>query len=222
MKYATVLGLGSIALAALAVQARLNPLLLWFSFDLAVVAVGYAGLGPRVFGKNPGGTLAPLAGLVLAPYLLMTFIVWHLSRLLRREPPFHRLTEGFLIGRRLLPAELPAEVATVVDLTAEFPEPGPVRNGRIYRAFPILDGSAPEVGTMRDLAREILQLPGEVYIHCAEGHGRTALVAASVLLVRGDATSAKQALDCVSQQRPGARVNRAQRRALESLAVALR
>ena len=142
--------------------------------------------------------MRPLNVLVLAPYLLPTWSLWHLSRAARREAPFDELVEGITIGRRLLPGEYPEGIESVVDLTAEFPESSRIGQGRTYRTFPILDGSRSTPAALEQLAREILELPGDVYIHRAEGHGRTALVATSLLLARGDVRSAGEAVACWS------------------------
>lgn len=220
MKYAVLFLAGSVAAAVVAFSGQpISPLLLWCSLSLGTVAVGYGGLGARVFGKKPTGTMAPVAVVALAPYLALTWLVWHSSRLLRREGPFNRLAEGVTIGRRLLAAEYPPFIEAVVDLTAEFPEPRIARSARGYWAFPILDGTAPAVDALVGLIAEIGGFPGELYIHCAEGHGRTALVAASLLLMRGDVGSADEAVERVLEQRPGAHMNRVQRRALDSLAM---
>ncbi len=106
----------------------------------------------------------------------------------------------------------------MVDLTAEFPESSRIRQGRTYRAFPILDGSSSTPAALEQLAHEILELPGDVYIHCAEGHGRTALVATSLLLARGDVQSASEAVAWVLERRPLARMNATQRRAVYDVA----
>jgi hypothetical protein len=153
---------------------------LWGSLAFGIVGLGYAGVGPRIFGKTSEGRMSPLNVFVLAPYLLLLWSVWRLSRALRSEPPFHELVEGIVIGRRLLPDEYPERIESVVDLTAEFPESARIRKGRSYRAFPILDGSPSAPATLEQIVRAIMELPGDVYIHCAEGHGRTALVAASL------------------------------------------
>lgn len=221
MKYATLFFAGSLALGVLAFSSDVRPLLLWLSSNLAIVATGYAGLGPRVFGKREDGTLGPLTMFVLAPYLLLTWTVWHASRLLRREVPFNRLVGDVTIGRRLLPRELPSGIDAVVDLTAEFREPHGVRTGRTYQSFPILDGSAPQPAALEHMAREVSALPGEVYVHCAEGHGRTALVAAAILLVRGKAATSDEAVQLVLESRAKAHMNRQQRQALDALANGL-
>ncbi len=181
--------------------------------------VGYAGVGPRIFGKGSDGRMRPLNVLILAPYLLLLWSVWHLSRALRRESPFNELVEGLIIGRRLLPGEYPDGIESVVDLTAEFPESSRIRQGRIYRAFPILDGSHSTPAALEQIARAIMDLPGDVYIHCAEGHGRTALVATSLLLARGDVRSAAEAAALVLERRPLARMNASQRKTVDEVAA---
>ena len=219
MKYAVFFLACSVGLAVVAFPwATSSVLLLWGSLALVVVGLGYVGVGSRIFGKSSDGRMRPLNVLVLAPYLLPTWSLWHLSRALRREAPFDELVEGITIGRRLLPGEYPEGIESVVDLTAEFPESSRIRQGRTYRAFPILDGSRSTRAALEQLAREILELPGDVYIHCAEGHGRTALVATSLLLARGDVQSAGEAVAWVLERRPLARMNTTQRKAVDEVA----
>jgi hypothetical protein len=222
MKFAVLFLILSIALGAAAVDLGDALLvLLWPSANFAVIAAAYAGLGPRVFAKRPDGTLAPLSVILLFPYLALGWLVWHVARLIKREPPFDTLVEDIYIGRRLLPDEYPPGIASVVDLTCEFPEPRRVRLGRFYRSLPVLDGSVPDSGALQELVREIPHFRGGVYIHCAEGHGRTATAAAALLLLRGDASTPTEAIELVLKRRPRARVNSAQHRALEEFAAAI-
>ncbi len=216
MKYAVFFLACSLGLVVVAFPwAASSVLKLWGSLALGVVGLGYAGLGPRVFGNGPDGRMRLLNVLILAPYLLLLGSVWHLSRALRRESLFNELVDGVIIGRRLLPGEYPEGIESVVDLTAEFPESSRIRQGRIYRAFPILDGSPSTPAALEQIARAIMDLPGDVYIHCAEGHGRTALVATSLLLARGDVRSAGEAAALVLEQRPLARMNATQRKTVD-------
>ena len=190
----------------------------WPSVSFAVVAAAYAGLGPRVFGKRPDGTLHPFNAVLLLPYLVVTGSLWHLSRLLRREAPYHLLTERIYIGRRLLPHEYPAQIETVVDLTCEFAEPSDVRNGHTYRVLPTLDATAPREDALATLLDEVVGTRGSVYIHCAEGHGRTGLAAAALLLLLGIAEEPNEAVALVRDRRPKARLNASQKRAVVSFA----
>jgi protein-tyrosine phosphatase len=105
-----------------------------------------------------------------------------------------------------------------VDLTAEFPEPRGVRTGRTYLCVPILDGAATDEQTLRELIDKIVAWPGGVYIHCAMGHGRSAMVAAAVLLARGLAVTAGEAEQSLRRGRPGVRLNRAQHALLTATA----
>ncbi len=219
MKYAVVFLVVAILLGRAAIGGSPVRLLFWWpSVSFAVVAAAYAGLGPRVFGKRSDGTLHPFHTVLLLPYLAVTWSLWHLSRLLRREPPYHLLTERIYIGRRLLPHEYPAQIETVVDLTCEFAEPGDVRNGRTYRVLPTLDATAPREDALATLLDEVVGTRGSVYIHCAEGHGRTGLAAAALLLLLGNAEEANEAVALVRDRRPKARLNASQKRAVVSFA----
>ena len=188
----------------------------WPAGSLALVASGYFGVGPAIFGKRPDGRLSIGRGLLLLPYLILAWSVWHLSRSLRAIPPWQELTESVVIGRRLLPREVPQRVTAVVDLTSEFSEPSGVRRDRVYLSLPILDRSVPDELEAVDLIRRICLLgEGVVYIHCAEGHGRTATVAALLLGALGVADSPVAALEQIVQARPSVRLARCQRAFVE-------
>src|SRR5205809_1011561 len=106
-------------------------------------------------------------------------VVWHLMRLISREPARNMVTQQLVVGRRLLAYEREDEFDNFVDLTAEFPEPFPIRSSPSYRSFPILDGSAPSPEALRVAVTSLR--PGRTFIHCAQGHGRTGLFALAVL-----------------------------------------
>ena len=90
MKYAVFFLACSVGLVVVAFPWTASSVVkLWGSLALGVVGLGYAGVGPRIFGKGSDGRMRPLNVLILAPYLLLLWSVWHLSRALRREPPFH-------------------------------------------------------------------------------------------------------------------------------------
>lgn len=65
-----------------------------------------------------------------------------------------------------------------------------------------------------ELVRKVARWQGGVYIHCASGHGRSATVAAAVLMVRGLAADAKAAENLMKRVRPGIRLSLGQRRLL--------
>ena len=178
MKYGSLF---CIVAALLAATASLNRgwtlLLLWPALSFLIVAGGYFHFGPRVYGKTPKGVLSPISQLLLLPYLVFLWFVWYIARLVKREPAFDQLTENIVIGRRLLSRELPEDIDHVVDLTCEFTEPKALR-ACSYHSFQILDGFVPPKGELRRWAQHAAGLSGKLYIHCAEGHGRTGLFAA--------------------------------------------
>ncbi len=196
--------------------------LLWPTLSFAVVAAGYAGLGVCVFGKRPNGRLALWAVVLLGPYLLATLVLWHAMRLLSREPVCHEISPGLWLGRRALPRELPAGVEVVVDLAAELPEPSAIVTCREYRCLPTLDGLAPPLDELRRNAKFVAEAAGSVYIHCASGHGRSALVAAAALLQKGIASTAADAEARVARTRPSVRLSGVQRQRLAEFAETLR
>jgi protein-tyrosine phosphatase len=190
-------------------------ILLWPALSLFIISLAYFRFGTVVFGKRTDGTMARSSFFVLLPYLLYLWFVWHVVRLLSREDCHHQLSINLTIGRRLLPSELPEYVDTVVDLTCEFSEPLLIRTSREYRSFPMLDGVAPSPQALVRIARQLAELNGHLYIHCAQGHGRTGLVAAALLLTRRSAGSPSAAIELIQSIRSQVRLARRQLACLE-------
>lgn len=188
------------------------------ALSFAIVAIGYLGVGPRVFGKRPNGRRSFISTFLLFPYLLFTLLIWHMIRLVSREPAVSQVDAELYLSRRLLCREVPRAAVTgavksVVDLTCEFPA---LTFASIdYLCFPMLDASCPSADELRELAERILDLPKPTLIHCAQGHGRTGLVAAAVLLMSGKASTPAEALAVVKASRPGIELNTVQRKTLE-------
>lgn len=190
-------------------------LMLWPALSYALCAAAWLGLGPRVLGKRYVGRMRTLNSVLLLPYLLYTWSVWHIYRLVNQERAYDQLTEDVLIGRRLLGSERP-DCDVVVDLTSEFPEPAALRSGE-YISFPILDGFVPAATPMLDRVREVANREGIAFIHCAQGHGRTGLFAAALLLHEGSAANPDEALRLIQAKRPRARIGARQRQCLEAV-----
>lgn len=85
----------------------------WFSLSCFLLAAGYAGLGPRVFGKRPNGRIPIWSRIVHLPFMLYSEVVWHLVRILSRENPIDEVSEDLVLGRRLRASNyLPASQTT--------------------------------------------------------------------------------------------------------------
>lgn len=193
--------------------------LLWPALSCFLVGIAYAGIGSAIFGKRPDGRISSLHVIVMLPFLLFTWIVWHLTRCIEQTDAWNEVTPNLLIGRRVLPYELPQSVDLVVDLTAEFMEPLGVRTQADYRSLPTLDAMIPSLSQFTKLVHEVADHPGTTYIHCAQGSGRTGTFAAAVLLARGIARDSTDAIQRVRTARPGVRLKPGQRRFLSRFAA---
>lgn len=203
-----LIGAGQGALAAL--YPRAAWLLLWSGASFCVVAVAYAFQKPRLLGKRLDGTMVWGMCAILLPYLLLTWLLWYGQTRLSRENVCDEIAPGLWLGRRATASELPPGITLVGDLTSEFPEPRGLRTTFSYLCLPTLDNAAPEREQFSEIVHKIAEWEGEAYVHCALGHGRSALVAAAVLMARGLADSPERALTMVEQARPGVRLNRIQ------------
>ena len=182
--------------------------LLWPSVSLALVALGYAWLGPGVFQKQADGRLTVAASWLFAPYLLGA---WINSRLWTRHAPAPvEVADGVWLGR--VPADA-GDFAAIVDCGAELPAP----RGVPVTAVPMLDLVAPPADALRAAADAIAQArqgEGRVLVCCALGYSRSAAAVAAWLVLSGRAADLEQALDRVRAARATIVLRRAHRRAL--------
>lgn len=189
---------------------RWGWMLVWPGLSFAWMGAAYLGLGPRALGKRPDGTMAWYAVALLLPYLLLVWLAWHTVRWSSRKEPYHKVAADLFIGRRPLANGLPDGITLVVDLTSEFAEVQAVRTGRRYVSFPMLDAGVPSEDRFQQLVEQVASWQGPVYIHCAQGYGRTGLVAAAVLVAKGYSATAEDALAALKQARPGLALSRRQ------------
>ncbi|MEM9067623.1 MAG: hypothetical protein AAGE52_03930 [Myxococcota bacterium] len=214
MVYGIALSILAAGFAFLAFEAplALAPFLAWCALAAGVVALGYLGLGPGVFGKSPAGTRAPWASVLLAPYFGGVAIARWLQRTITGEDAYNLVAPGLYVGRLVDTKGLPDDVALVVDLTAELTEPVQTRTRLEYRCLPTLDGTAPPADALRAFALPLEDEPRPIYIHCAAGHGRAAMLASIVLVRRGHADDTRGAEQHMRKVRPKVRMTGQQHR----------
>jgi protein-tyrosine phosphatase len=221
MRYSLAFFLFAVACVILATREGGSAwLLLWPASSFLIVACAYAFAGPRLLGKRADGTIAPLNAVLLLPYFLFTWATWHVQRLLSLELCHNEVAAGLWIGRRAYDGELPPETNCVVDLTSEFFEPRAVRTKHTYICLPTLDARATDAGELRGLVERLAPMRESIYIHCAQGHGRSAALAAAVLLRRGLAGSVDEAERMIRAARPAIRLSRRQRHSLAAFVTA--
>jgi hypothetical protein len=200
--------------------ARLLPfvVLLWAAVASQLVAAAYLVGESGVFGKRQDGRLPPLRVLAFLPYFVLAWAIRDLVPLVTREPAWTEVAAGLWLGRYVRNhAALPDGVECVVDLTAESPAIGGLPDSVEYICVPTLDGSAPPPGLFETLVGRLAQSSQRLYVHCAAGHGRSALVAAALLVARREARGPDDAVARLSRVRPRISLNIDQRRALDEL-----
>lgn len=220
MKHGLLFSLVTISLFAIAfLRGNTYWLLIYPAISFALVTFAYLGAGSCVFGKRSDGQMSFVLLILLAPYLLVSWLIWHTVRLFSSEPKLNQVTDDLILSRRLLNRELPREVASVVDLTCEFIEPIRLRHSENYISFPMLDASVRTAEELRELAITIESLPNPVLIHCAQGHGRTGLVAAAFLVVSKYVATPSDAIALIRSVRPGVKLNHEQLQTLKKVAA---
>lgn len=191
----------------------------WFLFypalSFGLVSFAYLTNSVRIFGKRKDGNIGIISKIVLFPYLVYAWLIWHVVDILRREHTYDRLTPDLFIGRRT--RNVPDTVKSVVDLTCEFEEYDNLVKEKSYFSFPILDACPPHKIDFKEVLNKIAGLPKPVYIHCAEGHGRTGAVAAALLLYEGTVQGLDEAINLIQSVRSKAILGKSQYEYLRGL-----
>jgi len=222
MRYGLVFGAFAAALVYLAWrEGGWAWLLLWPAASFAVVAAGYAIIGPRAMGKDDAGDFRWWSRIVLLPFRMFVIFGWYVARLFTRGPASHEIMPRVWLGRRVTADELPPGCDVVIDMTSEIAVPRRVRDGlRRYLCVPTLDRGIPEVAAAQaalDEAAQVASGGGGVYIHCAQGFGRSAALVAALLIRRGECRDVDEAEARLRTLRPGVKLTRQQRRFVTEL-----
>ncbi len=198
------------------------PRFLLASCSIAFLGVGlaYSFVGHRAFLKKADGRLSWLSYLIYWPYHLLNRTTLAIFRWKSAENAYDQIAENVYLGCRLSSRDKSAieklQLKSVLDLTCEFSEIPTLRQLN-YRCIPVLDQCAPPLDTLREGANWIKQQAegGPVYVHCALGHGRSAMFVAAYLLLSGKISTSQEALKTIAAQRPQVQLHAVQWKLLE-------
>ncbi len=193
----------------------------WLVFNLgAVFVLGHLFVffaGKELFGISTGRLFKPdrpgfgglYARIVLFPYRLGVWGMVVFFRLLG-DAPISKITDSLYLSGRLFGKDreqFESEgIGAVIDVCAELAEAPWIRNNPnvYYLALPVPDNSGPDVEEMEQAVSFGLDAMGEgrkVLVHCAYGHGRSALVLGALLVASGQAESPEKAVELMQAKR---------------------
>jgi predicted protein tyrosine phosphatase len=203
-------GMGAFAFAIAAAFAGVWAIVVgWIALTLAIMALAYLWLGPRVYCKR-NGRVPWWNRCVLWPHALGVYVV-RKGQFRRMKRPFDVVVEGVILGRRLSATEARQLIAdhrvtAVLDMCVEHSEAAEFC-ALEYRNLPVLDMNCPSPAQLREAAEFIGQQSriGCVYVHCGIGKSRSAAAVAAHLLLSGKADSAESAIAIVKRQRPASK-----------------
>ena len=184
----------------------------WLGLNFVALGVAHLLNFKRIFGKRVDGTLPMWSWILFLPLYAYSLAVWQLVVRFGSEPRIGKVCDDLWVGSRPFNSDSYDCFETVVDLTAEFQEPREFRESRKYFSFPILDAGAPEVDRLT-MALEQCK-GGSIFVHCAQGYGRTGLFAAAWLLAKKHAMTSQEALRMLQEVRPKIALNQRQWRCL--------
>jgi protein-tyrosine phosphatase len=170
------------------------------SLSFFVAALGYAGLGPRVFLKRSDGRVPFWGYLVLWPYFLSYWLLFVIFQKTTRSLPYFRVSENLFLGRVPTFVDRPKiegiGISSVLDLAGEFPEPKFLRDSPTYLFVRLMDTEAPRLGDLEEavawMRRSVLS--GPTFVHCAFGHGRCVTFVTAYLLREDPALTVEEVI----------------------------
>lgn len=180
--------------------------LIWPIVSSLILAVSYSLKQPRlILGKTEDGTYSTLLLIINLPWLSFSYLVWYLNILVSTEDFKNQIGHtNIYISRRPRLNELKEIYEVVIDLTAEFIEPK--KEGQNYFHLPWLDGISPSTFKIP----EGITTDSKILVHCAQGHGRSAIYTAMLLRQLKLCNSTAEAYHLILQSRPAAKASKQQ------------
>lgn len=174
----------------------------WTAISGSVMGAAYLFRRPGWVAGKSNGELNPFLVLVNAPWLALTYLAGWIQAKLSKESPWDRIGETNVTISRY-PFGLDdwnGDFDLVVDLTCELPSSAKRIRGARYESFPNLDG-VPLVENGDELVSEREE---RILVHCAQGHGRSAIFTSRLLVRLGWVESLDEGLHLIRRSRPKA------------------
>ena len=164
-----------------------------------------------LMGKRKNGRVLLLCCAINFPFLAIYWVTWLIRHFLFRHEPVNTIV-GTNISVSCWPGfHVPLDrYDLVIDMTSEMPKWYQIGNAK-YVCLPNLDGVPLD---RYELPVEI-DRDTQILVHCAQGRGRSALMAGLILLKLGYAATADEVVDVLKQSRPSVTLSRHQKRQID-------
>ena len=198
--------------------------ILQLNFVIAFLGVSLAYLlgAPQIFLKQPTGNFYWQSYFIFWPYFLLNTFTLALFCYFSKENIIDEIIPNLYLGRRPWTFEVQYlssfGINATLDLTAELSEINFIRNYHDYLCIPVVDALAPTVEQLEHAVSWIkIRLAQEesVLVHCALGHGRSAIIIVAFILQSGMVKNFADAPDFIQSKRPGLHLSSIQKRVLK-------
>ncbi len=186
-------------------NSNMKYLLIWFAINFLIFTIAYYFNKPSmILGKNRDGICNKFLMIINLPWILFTQIIFRMQVFCIKEDFANKIAHtNIWISRRPLENDNLDKFSLVIDLTAEFTRD---LNAKNYICIPNLD--AHYLKNIEIIDKKFKN--SNILVHCANGHGRSSIFVALLMLKWNYATNIKQALEMIKASRKFAVPNRNQ------------
>jgi membrane-associated phospholipid phosphatase len=165
--------------------------LLWIGFSMLVIGLGYMNFGPIVFQKHDNGTFSFAAKTIHLPYRSISKVVRYFFFSSYKEP--QKITDNLYLGAYAMDHLTPCDA--IFDVCSEYERAN--YKMEYYVNYPLIDLEVPSIGELRlgvEKLDALLQNNRVVFIHCALGMSRSAILVMGWMLYSKKVRSVEAAI----------------------------
>ncbi|HEX8574975.1 MAG TPA: phosphatase PAP2/dual specificity phosphatase family protein [Flavobacterium sp.] len=168
-----------------------SMILLWIGLSLLIIGFGYLKLGAVVFQKNEEGTFTFSAKVLHFPYRIGMRSVRRLF--FNTDGKHQKITDQIYLGAFSMSKK--TDCVAIFDLCPEYQRSN--KNAKFYQSYPLIDLASPTVEELSSGVQKLNKMIEDnhkVYIHCALGLSRSAIVVLAWLLFTEKAKNPQEAI----------------------------